>query len=213
MKILISHAAEDVGAAGAIKELLGRCSLNQIQAWFSSDRSAQGGMPIGGAWFGELQQKLLDADWVLALVTPRSIKSPWLFFECGFVAAHRGNRVIPLVLGVPMPEVPMPLAAYQLYDAGNASSLAEFLQKILSSANITYDEEMTKAVRNTILRKLIDFAKSVSGEDDAPKPSDALAQEIAKLNSLIEKRFADPYDLIKTERRPQINIELVFGIS
>jgi hypothetical protein len=58
MLVLISHAVEDEPAAAALKEMIRRCSLNKIEVWFSSDRTAVGGMPMGGPWFNELSNKL-----------------------------------------------------------------------------------------------------------------------------------------------------------
>src|SRR5262245_32592307 len=133
MKILISHAVEDEPAASALKEMIRRCSLNKIEVWFSSDSSSYGGMPIGGAWFNELFLKLKGTDWIVALATPGSLSSPWLYFECGFLAASHSQSIVPLTLGVPISGVPMPLAAYQTYDAANATSLATFLHKILEA--------------------------------------------------------------------------------
>src|ERR1700681_4203832 len=108
MQVLISHAVEDEPAATALKDMLRRCSLNRIDVWFSSDRSALGGMPIGGPWFNELQSKLRSTDWIIAVVTPHSISNPWLYFECGFGASSRSHSVIPLALGMPISKVPMP---------------------------------------------------------------------------------------------------------
>ena len=67
MQVLISHAVEDEPAATALQEMIQRCSLNNIDVWFSSDQSTLGGMPIGGPWFSELHNRLTATDWIVAL--------------------------------------------------------------------------------------------------------------------------------------------------
>src|SRR5262245_32365566 len=92
--------------------------------------------PIGGPWFSELNDRLKATDWIVAMVTPQSIASPWLYFECGYVACSRTQSVIPATLGVPTSNVPMPLAAYQIYDLANATSLETFLKRLVEADNI-----------------------------------------------------------------------------
>src|SRR5262249_29349294 len=209
-----SHAVEDLEAASAVKELVRRTSLNRIEVWFSSDTTAQGGMPAGGPWFGQLHAILKNTDWVVALVTPRSMSSPWLYYECGVVASVRPHNVIPLTVGIPISSVPMPLAAFQIYDSLNATSLATFVQKLLEADGFLFDEEMTRAVRETIQRRLIDY----SGKGSPPKEQGASDHhaaegEIASLKSFIEQRFVELYKFLPAESRPILNLELTFDAS
>jgi hypothetical protein len=213
MRVLISHAVEDEPAATALKELIRRCSLNKVDVWFSSDRAALGGMPIGGPWFSELNEKLKQTDWIVAVVTPQSISSPWLYFECGFGACNRAHCVIPLAIGVPISSVPMPLAAYQIYDAANAASLATFLEKLLAADGIPYDDEMTKSVRDTTQRRMIEHQSKRALEHKPPVAASADAGDIATLRSFIEQRFVELYDMIPRQKRPMLSLDATFDIS
>ena len=208
MQILISHAVEDEPAASAIKELIRRCSLNRIDVWFSSDNSSQGGMPIGGPWFGELQTKLKSTHWVVALATRSSLESPWLYFECGFAAANKDHSVVPVVVGLPISELPMPLAAYQVYDATNAASLANLTQKLLEAYGVIYDEEMTKPVREHAQRRLIGHLNSVGSRVKSSKVSSPTDLGMADLKNFIEQRFKELYNTMPAQRRPELNLEL-----
>jgi len=214
MQVLISHAVEDEPAATALKEMIRRCSLNKVDVWFSSDRSALGGMPIGGPWFSELHGKLKATDWIIALLTPQSISSPWLYFECGFGACSRSHSVVPLALGLPVSAVPMPLAAYQIYDSTNALSLATFLHKLLAADGILYDEEMTRTVRESTQRRMIEHQDAKAAATGTIYEQTAPAGgEIARLQSFIERRFVELYDMLPSDKRPKLNLELTFDAS
>jgi TIR domain len=214
MLVLISHAVEDEPAAAALKEMIRRCSLNKIEVWFSSDRTAIGGMPMGGPWFNELSNKLKETDWIVAVVTPQSIVSPWLYFECGFGACNRTHSVIPLTIGLPVSNVPMPLAAYQIYDAANATSLETFLQKLLAADNVHYDDELTKGLRQITQRRMIEHqSKMTLVERKAPVAVSSDREDISALRSFIEQRFFELYEMIPTKKRPTVNLEVTFDAS
>jgi TIR domain len=213
MLILISHAVEDEPAAAALKEMIRRCSLNHIDVWFSSDRSAIGGMPMGGPWFNELSNRLKTTDWVVALVTPQSLMSPWLYFECGFGACNKTHSVVPLAIGIPVSNVPMPLAAYQIYDAANAASLATFLEKMLGAGGIIYDEEMTKGVREATQRRMIEHQTKRAHEQGVPASASSQTENISALRSFIEQRFVELYDMIPLQQRPTVSLQVSFDVS
>ena len=150
MRVLISHAAEDERAASLLKELIQRCSLRRIDVWFSSDQSASGGISLGASWFPNLCNRLTETDLIVALVTPNSVASPWLYFECGFLA-HKGKaNIVSLTLGMSLADVPMPLSAYQGYDLSTSNGATIFLQKIFVAAEVEFDDELTKPVRDNV---------------------------------------------------------------
>jgi hypothetical protein len=213
MRIFISHAVEDEAVASALRDMIRRCSLNKIEVWFSTDRTSSGGMPIGGPWFSELHNKLKAADWIVAIVTPESISSPWIYFECGFVASVHSQGVIPLTVGLPASSVPMPLAAYQIYDSANAASLATFLQKLLEADGIFYDEEMTQTVRDSTQRRMIDYQKKRSEERNTNIAIQSDRGDVAALRNFIEQRFVELYRVIPTEKKPKLSLELSFDVS
>jgi hypothetical protein len=147
MRLLISHAVEDEQAASLLRELIERCSLKHIKIWFSSDQSATGGMELGVSWFPSLMKRLSETDAIIALVTPNSVASPWLYFECGLLANKGGLSIIPLSLGMSVADIPLPLSAYQAYDLSTASSIQTFLNKLFQAADVTFDAEMTLPFR------------------------------------------------------------------
>ena len=107
----------------------------------------------------------------------------------------------------------MPLAAYQIYDSANAASLATFLQRLLEAGEIFYDEEMTRSVRDGTQRRMIEHqSKAAANASAVPlKPSDA--NDLAALRRFIEQRFVELYQIMPTEKKPMLGLELTFDVS
>jgi hypothetical protein len=200
MKILISHAIEDERPASLLKDLIERCSLKRIEVWFSSDQSASGGIALGVSWFSNLLQRLSETDMIVALITPRSIASPWLYFECGHLANKGKSSIVPLTLGLPVSEIPMPLSAYQGHDLSVSTTVAVFLQKLFAIANVPFDEDMTRALRETTARQLLQ-----ASEKARSKPVGI--EEIGKndfegLRRYLDKRFLELHAVLPAPISP-----------
>jgi hypothetical protein len=198
MRILISHATEDEHAASLLKQLIQRCSLRQIDVWFSSDQSPQGGIALGASWFLDLCARLIETDIIVALVTPNSTSSPWIYFECGFVASKGKANIVPLTLGMSLNDLPMPLSAYQGYDLSTSNGATVFLQKLFDAARIPYDEEMTLAIRRAVSQEL-----AASGNDmgnAARKPREVERADIETLRQYLDMRFLELHKAISPKQ-------------
>lgn len=192
MKILISHASEDEKAASLLKELIERCSLRRIEVWFSSDQSGAGGISLGASWFTNLLTRLSETDMLVALVTPNSISSPWLFFECGFVANKGKASIVPLTLGMPVSELPMPLSAYQGHDLSSSQSVPTFMQKLFSVAAVPFDDDMTKAIRDNIARQLLVLSENF--KEKTPRTEKVEKNDLDQLRHYLDKRFLELHE-------------------
>jgi TIR domain len=190
VKILISHATEDEPVAALLKELIERCSLKQIEVWFSSDQSAAGGIPLGASWFSDLLLKLSATDLIVALITPKSASSPWLYFECGMVANKGKGAIVPLTLGLSISDLPMPLSAYQGYDLSASTSVATFLQKLFAMACVPYDEDMTRGIRENVARALL-HASEEAAPSRSTIPTPFGKTEFEDLKGYLDKRFLE----------------------
>jgi hypothetical protein len=80
-----------------------------ISAWFDvSD------IPVGERWDLQVQRALRESTTLIVVLSQRSVKSPWIFFELGAAVAG-DKRVIPILIGdVDMRDVPLSLARIQL---------------------------------------------------------------------------------------------------
>jgi len=194
MRILISHATEDLRAATVLKELIQRCSLRRIEVWFSSDQSAHGGITPGVAWFSDLLIRLGETDMIVGLVTPNSLSNPWLYFECGFIAQRGKSSIVPLALGIPLSDIPMPLAIYQGYDLSIPESTTTFLQKLFAIAEVPYDEDMTKALRESVAKELGQYSSGLSAQIDRPRNLEK--SDIEALRQYLDKRFLELYSIL-----------------
>jgi len=92
LQIFISHSHWDWTLAGAWKDLLVGMSDGAIAVWLSSDSSADHGMPFGHEWRAVIYEQLKDATIVLAVLTPESLRHPWLWWECGVATGLERKR-------------------------------------------------------------------------------------------------------------------------
>lgn len=186
MRIMISHAVEDAAIAAVLRELLERCSLGRVEVWFSSDRTEGGGMTVGSTWFSDLHTRLKSSQAVLCLVTPNSLRSPWMYYETGVIAGGDAKLVVPAAFGLTLDQLPMPLAAYHGVEIGMTDGLREFLAKLLSHAGVKFDEELTQGLRESALKAILETKTTVSR---VASDSDPLRDALSSLESKLERRF------------------------
>ena len=131
-RILISHSNEDSELANQLQAIIKRASLNQINVWHSSDRAGTGGLRPGDRWLSRIRERLADSNAVVALLTPNSLKRPWIYFESGFGAANADLEVIPVAVGIDVEDIPFPLAMYQAFRLSGRRSALDFIAKLFS---------------------------------------------------------------------------------
>ncbi len=104
--IFMSHVEEDETIALAIKQYLETVFLNaQV---FVAGRDLTG----GEVWIKEIKDKLQSSSIVVSIITPYSIKSPWVLFESG--AGFLDSKTIPLCAdGITLTQLEPPLKLLQ----------------------------------------------------------------------------------------------------
>lgn len=88
-RIFISHATAD---DNFVKELRIKLELHGLNVWVDS-RNLRGGVKLRP----EIEQAILEASYVIAVLSPSTINSPWVRKEINF-AESKGHNVIPLML-------------------------------------------------------------------------------------------------------------------
>lgn len=73
---------------------------------------AEQSIPVGEAWKEEIRQAIRCAKLVVLLLTPASVNSPWVIFECG-AAWVLNSPICIAVAHVQMSDMPDALATYQ----------------------------------------------------------------------------------------------------
>lgn len=67
-----------------------------IQPWISSQDIAK-----GKKWFEELTAQMSKTNISITFITPGNVRSPWVFYEIGFIAAKMENGIVcPYLIGV-----------------------------------------------------------------------------------------------------------------
>ncbi|MFZ4071043.1 MAG: toll/interleukin-1 receptor domain-containing protein [Caulobacterales bacterium] len=202
-KILISHSAADQMAAELLKSCLVSLSHERISVWYSSDRSTAGGMAVGGQWFQQLQEVLRESEVIVALVTPNSVNSPWIYFESGSVVNRDYSSVVPVTLGLPLDRVPMPLAGYQGYDLARLEALKEFVAKLFAQLALPLNMEVTSPYLELQWKKLsaLRLEKPTEAElRDGPS-------ELSQVSQLIERRFVDLFNALQG-KAPEVSFDI-----
>ncbi len=142
MKVFISHAILDQQLATRIKKLLSDVSLGLIEPWLSSSLD---GLRPGDVLWDEIHEQLKNANRIITILTPNSYLRPWLLYESGYVAGHRGAQVIPLLCGITKAELPAPLSAYIVYSLENINELNRLLFQLLSEVVPYPNQELIKS--------------------------------------------------------------------
>ena len=112
--------------------------LPGIQHWISSEDIAK-----GKRWFDELTGQLSKTPAILVFVTPGNVRSPWLFFEVGSIAAKiDGSTVFPYLIGVDGKYVKdTPLGQFQWTEATKADTW-KLIRSINKLLDIVHNETL-----------------------------------------------------------------------
>jgi hypothetical protein len=172
--------------------LIQRITLDQLTVWHSSGAGG-GGIRPGAVWLDERRAKLKESLAVITLLTPNSLRTPWLLFESGFGAASDQCEIIPICIGIDqMDTVPFPLAIYQCYFLSDYDSVKAFCRKLLVRHNIRFDEEMAKPLIRKAIGELVKarWNNTTAAVSNVPD----LATLRDELKSHIDRRFLDIFN-------------------
>lgn len=137
LKVFISHSHDEKDLALAWQTLLEHVSQGAIEVWLSSDTKPSGGMKIGAEWRDSIYEKLSAADYVIAIISPRSIDRPWILWECGVASGTNKERgLIPVVFSMPLTDFEGPLSSYQAYSGEDKDKIIEICERLLVEAKL-----------------------------------------------------------------------------
>jgi hypothetical protein len=80
LKILISHISDEALIALLLKDFIESTFLGQAEVLLNSNSSDSG---VGDKWLVGVDGALTNADLLLVLCSPKSIRQPWIHFEFG----------------------------------------------------------------------------------------------------------------------------------
>jgi tetratricopeptide (TPR) repeat protein len=138
LKVFISHSHEEKAIALAWQKLLDHVSQGAIEVWLSSDTKPTGGMKIGTEWRENIYNKLSEADYILAIVSPRSVDRPWILWECGLASGTDKERgIIPIIYSMPLSDFEGPLSTYQAYSGEDRNKILEICERLMTEASLS----------------------------------------------------------------------------
>ena len=184
----LSHFTDDKEIAEIIAQILSRLSLRQIAPWYSSDNSGEGGLKPGNIWFNEILRRISQSKVLISVLTPNSIRRPWIYFESGIAQSLENCELIPVCVGLKRDNVIPPLGLYQCYQLTDYKSLKEFTSKILTKFEIQFDEGLAKPLLKDAISNL---SKIKFTGDENHEPDQAFNNALAELKTHIDKRFID----------------------
>ena len=141
-QIFLSHDSRDAELAKVISDAIIRASLQQINVWYSSDSSSEGGLRPGHVWVDEVRSQLRSSCVLLVLITKNSVDRPWINFEGGFGFSNDACHIVPIFVGVSIRDVESPFKIFQCYELNSLESLKKFLAKFFKDLSVNFDEEM-----------------------------------------------------------------------
>jgi hypothetical protein len=97
----------------------------------------------GARWSDALHAQLAKSKVCVVCVTPENVRSPWLYYEAGVIAAKLGDTAVcPYLVGVPLKDIaPTPLDLYQATEATKGDTL-----KLLHTLNRRLERQFESAI-------------------------------------------------------------------
>jgi hypothetical protein len=131
MRVFLSHISEEAVEARAFKKVL-ELALPGSEVFVSA-----ADIHLGNAWLQEIDHALRDADAVVALCSPNSVRRPWLNFESG-TGWTRHLPVIPVCHnGMRKDRLPDPLHIFQAIEITDADSCRELVSQLATILRLT----------------------------------------------------------------------------
>lgn len=152
LTVFISHSHEEKDLALAWQTLLEHVSQGAIEVWLSSDTKPTGGMKIGAEWRENIYIKLEMANFVLAIISPRTVDRPWILWECGAASGTNKERgLIPVIFSMPLSDFDGPLSSYQAYAGEDKDKVIEICERLLVEAKLSPKKQYWEPILDTYL--------------------------------------------------------------
>jgi hypothetical protein len=119
IKIFLSHSHRDRAIAEALADLFRTLFDERIRVEHSSDQTTGGGIPPGAQWLPWITERIRAADKTYVLLTPASLRTPWVLWEAGAaagvaLATKKSSPVVPIAFGIGDEDIPSPFVSTQL---------------------------------------------------------------------------------------------------
>ncbi len=163
MHIFVSHSHRDRAIADALAELLGRLFDGSVDVHCSSSQRVDGGIAPGERWWPWIKARIAAADKTFVLLTPSSLRRPWVLWESGAaagiaMAADRSTAVVPITFGIDDRDIPSPFLGTQCVKGDSLGP--DGIRRLLFTLNNELDTPRTGVVlgpdSELLLQKFLD---------------------------------------------------------
>jgi predicted nucleotide-binding protein len=113
-----------------VREFVRILSESGVDVWWDEEQIA-----VGEPFGDKLEEGLRTSDYMIMIVSPDSIESPWFNFEMG-AALGRGSKIIPIVAkDVNWKDLPGPIRARRFLTMESPEESAEDVKEALAAAS------------------------------------------------------------------------------
>ena len=142
IEVFISHSHDESKLALALSELLESVSGGMIQCWLSSDQSSDGGIPPGMKWNEVILAKIRQTDFMIAILSTRSLARPWVLWECGIASGIHGETgIIPVLYSLSLDDFKSPLDVYESFEGDKEDGIHSLCGKLVSETGLVWRPE------------------------------------------------------------------------
>jgi hypothetical protein len=187
LNIFMSHSHDDRTIAAALANLVNDLFEDMVRVSYSTDQTAGGGIPPGAQWLPWILERITEADRTFVLLTPNSLKRPWVLWESGAaagvaLAAGKKDSVIPITFGMKDGDIPSPLASPQAIRGDSAGDSG--IGRLLQGLNGTVAHPLpSKAFKAAVKDSLPPFLETVRTALQGASPLESVLASIPHLFS------------------------------
>lgn len=142
-KIFLSHSERDLPLAKALRLALARSLGIAVRRVFLS---SDGSIPSGAQVLESVTCALRNVSGVVVLLTPNSLRSPWVHFEAGTGAVFTKMFVVS-ARGINPSSLPADLIYYTVQDLRRAPAVRQFLRNVASALKIRFHSPKPSVIR------------------------------------------------------------------
>ena len=186
LAIFLSHSHRDQAIAEALAVLIRDLFGPTVSVAYSSDQKAGGGIPPGAQWLPWILEHITAANRTFALLTPNSMRRPWVLWESGAAAgvalAQKEIPVVPITFGLKDDDIPGPFSSAQII-RGDAKE-SDGITRLLQALNTDLGEPLTpKAFTSTVASSLPTFLAAIDAALKGTSPVESVLASIPSLFS------------------------------
>lgn len=146
-KVFISHISEEKKIASIFKEAIEKYFLGYIDVFLSSDEQS---ILVGDNWLNKITEGLRGSSIILLFCSEKSVKMPWINFECG-AGWGRDIPIVPIChSGLKPVSLPLPINILQGIESSNNQGLERIFSLLSKETKLNKPEVDYNKMANEI---------------------------------------------------------------